>query len=103
MRLAAAGLSATSVCINMLSYTVKKEEDGLLLRTLLRERLGLSHRALVELKAREDGILLNGQRVTVRAVLRENDRIQLHTEDTREDVNEAILPLPLPGRQDCAG
>ena len=96
MRLAAAELSATSACINMLSYTVKKEEDGLLLRTLLRERLGLSHRALVELKAREDGILLNGQRVTVRAVLRENDRIQLHTEDTREDVNEAILPLPLP-------
>ena len=80
----------------MLSYTVKKEEDGLLLRILLKERLGLSHRTLSALKGKENGILLNGKCVTVRAVLRENDRILLHTEDLREDVNEAILPLPLP-------
>ncbi len=80
----------------MLTYTVKKEEDGLLLKTLLKERLGISHRALVALKERENGILLNGKHATVRAVLRENDRILLHTEDQREDVNEAILPLPLP-------
>ncbi|MBP3437141.1 MAG: RluA family pseudouridine synthase [Clostridia bacterium] len=80
----------------MLVYTVKKEDGGLLLRTLLRERLGLSRRALTDLKAKENGILLNGKQVTVRAVLQENDCIVLHTEDTREDVNEAILPLPLP-------
>ena len=79
----------------MLTYTVKKEEDGLLLRTLLKEHLGLSHRALTNLKQKEDGILLNGLHATVRAVLHEGDRIQLHTEDKREDVNEAIMPLPL--------
>ena len=50
-------------------YVIEKEHEGLLLRTYLCEVIGLSRRHLSHLKQCEDGILLNGRRVTVRAVL----------------------------------
>ena len=51
---------------------------------------GLSRRILIDLKKRQDGILVNGQHVTVRYQLQEGDLLELSLEDT-EDSN--ILPV----------
>ncbi len=50
-------------------------------KSVLTKELHISRRQLVALKNREDGILLNGTRVTVRARLKEGDVISLATED----------------------
>ena len=68
----------------------------MILRSFLRERLRVSTRLLTRLKAKEDGILLNGKRVTVRAVLRAGDRLSLGVADGEEAVNPHISPRPLP-------
>lgn len=64
--------------------------------SFMRGRLGFSRAAVTALKEREDGILLNGERVTVRAVLHEGDTLCLGIEDRGEDVNGHILPRALP-------
>ena len=71
-----------------------KAEDGLILRHFLKEVLGLSTHTVARLKTKENGILLNRERVTVRAVLREGDLLSLAVEDERS--NEDVLPSPLP-------
>lgn len=70
-------------------YVISKEHDGLLLRTYLCEVIGLSRRHLTRLKQSEDGILLNGRRVTVRAVLQSGDELCLNAED---EIGDNILP-----------
>lgn len=80
----------------MIRHTVTSEENGTVLLAFLKETLGLSHRTLVKLKAKEDGILQNGVRVTVRAVLHTGDEILLHTEDSPSDANPHLLPCKLP-------
>ncbi len=67
---------------------IDKNGDGMLLRSYLTGTLGISHRLLSLLKKREDGIVLNGKRVTVRASLREGDVLSLNTEDE----NASSLP-----------
>ncbi len=57
----------------VLRHTVTAAEDGLLLRTLLRGRLGFSSSLLARLKRIEGAIQLNGQNVTVRAIVRCGD------------------------------
>ena len=73
---------------------ITKTEDGLVLRSFLKETLGLSSHAVAGLKNRENGILVNGVSVTVRAILREGDALSLAIED--EKSNENLLPRPLP-------
>ncbi len=75
-------------------FKITKAEDGIILRFFLKETLGLSTHTLARLKAKQDGILLNGTRVTVRAVLHEGDRLSLAIHDERS--NEAVLPRDLP-------
>ncbi len=62
----------------------------------LRGTLGFSRAAVTALKVREDGILLNGEHVTVRAALHTGDELSLGIEDRAEDVNDHILPVELP-------
>lgn len=50
-------------------------------KSVLVRELHISRRQLIALKNRDDGILLNGTRVTVRARLKEGDVISLATED----------------------
>jgi hypothetical protein len=52
---------------------ISSEYSGMLLREYLRNVLRLSRAELTELKKRDDGIMLNGVHVTVRAVLKEGD------------------------------
>lgn len=70
--------------------------DGRLLRSYLKLTLGLSTAVLAKLKNREDGILVNGQRVTVRYVLREGDILTLGDRDNAETATERVLPVEHP-------
>lgn len=74
---------------------ITEAEDGIILRSFLKETLRLSTRLLTSLKKKEEGILLNGKRVTVRAVLRAGDRLVLSLSDTEEAVNPHLAPVPL--------
>ncbi len=70
--------------------------DGRLLRSYLKLTLGLSTAVLAKLKNHERGILVNGQRVTVRYVLREGDVLELFDRDTPENATETVIPCALP-------
>ncbi len=73
---------------------ISSEYDGMLLREYLRNVLRLSRAELTELKKRGDGIMLNGGRVTVRAVLKEGDQLVLSREDITS--SEGVAPVELP-------
>ncbi len=77
-------------------YVMEKAEDGLLLRTFLKERLRISTRLLTLLKKKENGILVNGERVTVRYLLKEGDRLTLAVEDEAAAINPHLTPVALP-------
>ena len=75
-----------------MQYTVDAQSDGMLLRDYLMRTLGLSHRLLTRLKQTQDGILLDGRPVTVRAVLHQGDLLTLALEDTPDTPRGTILP-----------
>ena len=58
--------------------------------------VGYSHKAISRLKRLEDGILLNGTRVTVRAILHTGDTLSLGVEDRAEEENPYLEPVDLP-------
>lgn len=70
--------------------------DGRILRSYLKLTLGLSTAVLSRLKNHEQGILVNGQRVTVRYVLREGDVLELFDRDTAETATETVIPCEHP-------
>ena len=55
--------------------------------------LRLSSKLITHLKSLDNGILLNGSRVTVRAVMHAGDRLSLKLDDESE--NERLLPVKL--------
>ena len=77
-------------------------EETVLLRTYLLREYGLSTNALKRLKFREDGISVNGKRVTVRYLLQPGDLVELDTDDRRDtDVKtegefSSVAPVELP-------
>ncbi len=73
---------------------ISSEYDGMILREYLRNVLRLSRAELTELKKRNDGIMLNGTRVTVRAILKEGDELILSRDDTES--SEGVVPVELP-------
>ncbi len=73
--------------------TVAAEDDGRLLRDVLRGSLGISRQFLHGLKY-DGAILLNGERVTVRAVVKTGDRIRLTLpEEDKSRVEPEEMPL----------
>ena len=74
---------------------VGRELDGLLVRELLNTRLELSRRAVSDLKNNESGILLNGERVTVRARLSEGDVLELALENDGDIESAEPVDLPI--------
>ncbi len=74
-------------------FLIEKQDDGRLIRDYLR-MLGVSGRLSARLKNREDGILQNGHRVTVRAVLREGDVLELGIEEKEPPLH--VLPRNIP-------
>lgn len=79
-----------------MDIVIDKKHNGALLRDYLRYELGVSRAMLVKLKKDERGILLNGEHVTVRAVLAEGDRLTLATEDGVEDENPYLEAVGMP-------
>ena len=76
-----------------MQFAVNKTDDGKLLRAFLRE-CGVSAALLARLKRREGGILLNSAPVTVRAVLRAGDTVELALEDGAGE--SSVVPRDLP-------
>ena len=73
---------------------IKSEYDGRLLLSYLKTELHLSSRLLSRLKRTDDGIMVNGQRVTVRYILHEGDILELADGDLQS--NGTVLPTELP-------
>lgn len=73
-----------------MTFCVPKAYDGKLMREFIRGACGVTHGMLVRLKKIPGGILLNGEPVTVRAVLSERDRVSLMIEDSENDVNPYV-------------
>ncbi|MBC8536506.1 RluA family pseudouridine synthase [Feifania hominis] len=71
--------------------SIPPEAEGVLLRGYLRERLALSSALLARLKQSERGILLNGRRATVRAVLHAGDVLELELERA-DSASPNIIP-----------
>ena len=75
---------------------IPAEYNGRLLRSYLKLTLGLSTAVLAKLKNHERGILVNGERVTVRYVLRAGDILEIQDRDTTETATEHVIPCELP-------
>ena len=71
-----------------LTYTVPPEEDGRMVKGILRGDLHLSYTLLKSLKWRENAILLNGQSVHVNAIVHTGDvvSVALSERAPREDL-----------------
>ena len=74
-------------------FFIDNKNSGKTVRDFLRLQ-GVSATLLARLKRREDGILQNGKRVTVRAVLSSGDVLTLAVEDAAP--SEKLLPLAVP-------
>ena len=79
-----------------MTIRIPPKYDGRLLRSYLKLTLGLSTAVLSKLKNHEQGILVNGQRVTVRYVLRAGDLLELRDRDSAEEATEHVIPCRLP-------
>ncbi len=73
---------------------IDAERAGKTVFDVLRRELGFSNRLLARLKQDERGILVDGERVTVRYPLRRGQRLTLAVEDRSQ--SETILPVDLP-------
>jgi len=74
--------------MRILTHTVLPEEDGRMVKGILRGSLQLSYTLLKSLKWRENAILLNGQSVHVNAIVRVGDivSVALSERTPREDL-----------------
>lgn len=63
--------------MRILTYTVTPEEDGRMVKGILRGSLQLSYTLLKSLKWRENAILLNGQSVHVNAIVHAGDTVSV--------------------------
>lgn len=79
-----------------MTFTITDAYEGRLLRSYLKLTLGLSTAVLSKLKNREDGILVNGQRETVRYVLHAGDVVTLGDRDTPETATDRVIPVEHP-------
>ena len=75
-------------------YKISAEESGKTVKEILRYGVGLSLAFTKKLKFLENGILLNGERVTVRCVVREGDILSLATED--DGIETLLSPTNIP-------
>ena len=73
----------------------ENEYIGLSVKEILTDKLQFSKRAIASLKNRPDGILINGEHATVRAIIRENDVLEINCADITDSeklVPSSILP-----------
>lgn len=75
---------------------IENNYEGMLIREVLKNRLGYSVNLIKKLKFSPDGIRVNGEWVTVRYQLKRGDVLSLAVEDKDEDVSPYIIPADLP-------
>lgn len=82
--------------MRILTYTVTPEEDGRMVKGILRGSLQLSYTLLKSLKWRENAILLNGQSVHVNTIVHAGDTVSvvLSERTPREDLYCANASKP---------
>ena len=82
--------------MRILTYTVTSEEDGRMVKGILRGSLQLSYTLLKSLKWRENAILLNGQSVHVNTIVHAGDTVSvvLSERTPREDLYCANASKP---------
>ncbi|MBR2381881.1 MAG: RluA family pseudouridine synthase [Clostridia bacterium] len=68
----------------------ENEYIGCSVKEILTEKLQFSKRAIASLKNRPDGILINGNHATVRAIISENDVLEINCEDIND--SEKLVP-----------
>jgi len=80
-----------------MEYHISEKYDNISVKDFLRRELKLSQTLLRRLKTLPDGIVLDGRRVTVRAILKAGQTLSLHTEDVDFSPNvepkEGSLPI----------
>ncbi len=79
-----------------MTIVITKEQSDIQIKDFLRKNLGFSGGLIKKLKAREDGITVNGSHVTVRYILKEGDVLSLADEDREEDTSPYIIPVDIP-------
>ena len=75
-------------------YKISAEENGKTVKEILRYGVGLSLAFTKQLKFLDNGIMLNGEKVTVRRTVSAGDILFLATEDIQKD--GVLTPTPLP-------
>ena len=75
-------------------YKISAEENGKTVKEILRYGVGLSLAFTKQLKFLDNGIMLNGEKVTVRRTVSAGDILFLATEDVQKD--GVLTPTPLP-------
>lgn len=78
-----------------LEHTITAAHDGKTIYVLLRYELGLSGTVLRRVKWLEDGILLDGERVTTRAVVRQGQTVSVRLSDPTAETDIPPVNLPL--------
>ena len=80
-----------------MQFRITETDDGTSIRAFLASHLSLSTKMLKYLKYREDGILVDGVRVTVRHILRRGELLSLATTDreSAEKLEAVALELPI--------
>ncbi|AEI45307.1 RluA family pseudouridine synthase [Paenibacillus mucilaginosus] len=76
-----------------IEYIVPPEDEGLLLKTVLQNRMGLSRKLLSRLKLTEEGITVNGERRYISVKVQPGDRVAVRME---VEASDDILPQPMP-------
>ena len=71
-------------------FAITKEYDGMTVLQILKNVICLSGAMIKHIKFLDDGIVLNGLRVTVRRVVREGDVLEINTSDNADASD--ILP-----------
>ena len=77
----------------ILTLTINKEDAGKQIKSILLNRLGVSHRLITLLKSRKQGIMLSGEQVFVTTIVKEDDILTLTLEE-ETDCSEDIVPNP---------
>lgn len=79
-----------------MEFKIRKEDAGTTVLSYLKRKLKISNSALTSLKQVDMGIAVNGEHVTVRYVLSENDMLTIMERDSFDDINDAVEPHKLP-------
>lgn len=79
-----------------MEYLIDRDNSQKTLLEYLKKTLMMSRAEISSLKKKELGMVLNGRRVTVRAILSEGDTLFLDRSDGEDNLNDNIVPTDLP-------